>query len=284
MGYYSSAAKSIVLFIIVLTSAHQASSQYYYNDIWASREYDQATLFRKNKVARVQLSSFEANGSQSEGFKGNISTNTTYTLITSVTQAAAAPVSVVKTQYSPAGTLQSATDSTTEAVTRYQYQYDTNGRLFKINSQSRSADGKINETEEHEWTYSANGHPTEMLRIRNNNDTTLVRFKLDEHNNVTEETAYKKGQLTDEVYYYYDDNSRITDVVRYNNRLKKLIPDFILEYNNRGQLYQKTTVMRASDYLIWRYEYNEGGLKTRELCYDKQKRLVGRIEYSYQYR
>jgi hypothetical protein len=40
----------------------------------------------------------------------------------------------------------------------------------------------------------------------------------------------------------------------------------------------------GSDYLTWRYEYAENGLKTRELCLNKQKSLVGKIEYQYTFK
>lgn len=41
------------------------------------------------------------------------------------------------------------------------------------------------------------------------------------------------------------------------------------------------SVQSGNDYLIWKYEYNDKGLRIRELCYNKQKQLPGRIEYQY---
>jgi hypothetical protein len=40
---------------------------------------------------------------------------------------------------------------------------------------------------------------------------------------------------------------------------------------------------KAPDYLIWRYGYNEQGLKTKEVLYSKTKELKGKIEYSYSF-
>ena len=38
------------------------------------------------------------------------------------------------------------------------------------------------------------------------------------------------------------------------------------------------------DYLTWQYTYNEKGLKAKETCSNKQKQLIGRVEYQYEYK
>ena len=98
-----------------------------------------------------------------------------------------------------------------------------------------------------------------------------------------DEESFWHGASRDKIYYYYDSSNRLTDVVRYNDRAKKLLPDYIFEYDGNNQLTQMINVQQgSSDYLTWRYNYNEKGLKIRELCYDKQKQLLGRIEYEYE--
>ncbi|MBS1656331.1 MAG: hypothetical protein JSU05_15870, partial [Bacteroidetes bacterium] len=79
--------------------------------------------------------------------------------------------------------------------------------------------------------------------------------------------------------------NRLTDIVRYNEKLKKLLPDYMFEYSDAGQVIQKITVPanRAAGYLIWRYQYNNNGLKTKEACFDKDKQLTGKIEYVYSF-
>ena len=57
--------------------------------------------------------------------------------------------------------------------------------------------------------------------------------------------------------------------------------DNIFEYNDPGGISQRILVQSGSDYLIRKYEYNDKGLRIRELCYNKQKQLPGRIEYPY---
>ena len=124
-----------------------------------------------------------------------------------------------------------------------------------------------------------------MLRIKNRIDTTYVDFRLDEKGNVAEETEIHKGVRTEPVYYYYDTGNRLTDIVRYNRKAKRLLPEYMFEYSPSNQVIQKITVPSNSDnYLIWRYQYNPQGLKTKEVIYNKQKQLTGKVEYQYSFR
>ncbi|TAE19514.1 MAG: hypothetical protein EAY72_00235, partial [Bacteroidetes bacterium] len=76
----------------------------------------------------------------------------------------------------------------------------------------------------------------------------------------------------------------LTDIVRYNNKAKKLLPDFLYEYDATGQLVQTTQVLTGSNnYFIWKYSYQENGLKLKEECFDKQGLLVGYVTYSYMF-
>jgi hypothetical protein len=125
-----------------------------------------------------------------------------------------------------------------------------------------------------------------MLRIKNKKDTTYVDFKLDENGNVTEETETRKRVTSRPYYYYYNDNNQLTDVVRYNDRAKQLLPEYMFEYSASDQVIQKITVpSNNSDYLIWRYQYNPQGLKIKEVVYSKhdKRNPLGKIEYQYSF-
>ena len=122
-----------------------------------------------------------------------------------------------------------------------------------------------------------------MWRIINKTDSLAIRFKTDENGNITEEQNFKKGNASDLTYYYYDDKNRLTDIVRYNTKAKRLLPDFMFEYDDQGRVIQKITTTSKLNlgYLTWRYLYNEKGLKTKEALFNKEKQLQGRIDYSY---
>lgn len=284
MRHSATFLKQLILIKVGVLFLLTASGQYYYNDILAPSEYSQWKLFKLNKVAAVQLKSFEGANLPSEGFTGNITVKSDYSEIRSFSQSEQIKANVTVSYFDAQGNLQTSKDSSEEVVTTYSYYFDPQGKLTEVTSISVSADGKSRQKELHKWTYTPDGAPSKMLRIRNESDTTFVKFTIGANNLVEEERSYRKGELVDQVYYYYDEQNRLTDEVRYNRKLKKLVPDFTFEYNDEGFLFQRMTVFNATDYLIWRYEYNEKGLRTRDLCFNKQKKLVGRIEYSYTYR
>ena len=92
-----------------------------------------------------------------------------------------------------------------------------------------------------------------------------------------------KGKVVETYYYYYNTGNQLTDIVRYNYRAKKMLPDFLYDYDANGNVVKMTQVPTGrSDYMIWHYIYNSNGLKEKELLYNKQQQLVGRIIYKYQ--
>ena len=121
-----------------------------------------------------------------------------------------------------------------------------------------------------------------MLKIKNNSDTTIVIFVKDEKGLVTEEQWSRKGKNIESYFYYYNEQNNISDIVRYNSKVKKMLPDFIYEYNENGSIKQMIQVLAGgSNYNTWVYTYLTNGLKEKEFCYDKQKKLVGAVEYIY---
>jgi antitoxin component YwqK of YwqJK toxin-antitoxin module len=171
-------------------------------------------------------------------------------------------------------------DSSANLTSVSEYGYDGSGRLLYIKSNSTDSSRTLNETEVHQWQYT-NGQVSRMLRIINNVDTTVVDFKL-ENGNVTEEWSTRRGVKENPVYYYYNAAKQLTDIVRFNKRAKQLLPEYMFEYAADGKLIQKITVpANSSEYLIWRYQYDATGLKTKEAIYDRNKTLNGKIEYLY---
>ncbi|HRP56347.1 hypothetical protein [Agriterribacter sp.] len=276
--------RSLALLNIAILSGHQGFSQYYYHDIiLTAQNQQQQQLYKKNSVTGVKLISYEANGQLSEDFVCNITPNNSYTQTKTFTQSPLTGTSSSTAFYNFKGQLYRSADSSKESVNKYEYSYDSTGRLGAATSVSEGFTSKIQQKETHVWKYDDNC-PENMFRIKNGTDTTIVRFVCDERGNITEEESWRHNISTDKIYYYYDSLHRLSDVVRYNNRLGRLLPDYIFEYNDEGQLAQMITVQGGSDYLIWRYEYAENGLKTRELCFNKQKSLVGKIEYQYTFK
>ncbi len=255
-----------------------AYSQYYYNDIIALQQsQNQYEALQKNNIKQVTAASFNGNRPD-ENFKLEQRVSARSITITS-SDPSSGDLLTINTYNN--GKLVHTTDSSANVMTVINYAYDANGNITNIRSTTDDAFMNSHSTETHLWSYRDN-LPAQMLRIKDNTDTTMVTFAY-EGNNVAQETWKRKGKTAENYYYYYDDNNRITDIVRFNPRVNKMLPDFVFAYDEAGRLSQMTQVPNgSSDYLIWKYIYNNKGLKDRELLYSKQKQLVGRIEYSYQ--
>ena len=120
-----------------------------------------------------------------------------------------------------------------------------------------------------------------MLRIKDKTDTTVVTFTYDA-GNVAQETWMRKGHVAETYYYYYNTKNQLTDIVRFNIRVRKMLPDFLYEYDEQDRISQMMQVPNGStDYMVWKYTYNSNNLKEKELLYNKQQQLVGSVEYHY---
>jgi len=122
-----------------------------------------------------------------------------------------------------------------------------------------------------------------MIRIKDKTDSTVVRLKKDDHNNVAEELWIKKRRVIEHYFYYYNSNNQLTDIVRFNNKAQQMLPDFLFEYDANAMLSQLTQIPQgSSDYVIWQYIYDERGLKTKDVLFDKHQQLLGTVTYTYQ--
>ncbi|MBX3254581.1 MAG: hypothetical protein KF862_10615 [Chitinophagaceae bacterium] len=275
--------KRLALLNIAVLWLLTGNAQFYYTDILLTgRNAEQWKRYKANRVKHIRLFSYEASGEPSEQFTGEVTVSAGFSKITTVTGSPSAGASWLTAFYLPDGKLSKSVDSSLETVSTSTYTYNAGGMLAEARSVSATVKGKDQQAESHIWIYNGDHQPQKMLWIKNGTDTSIVQFKTDERGNVIEEQTFSKGIPKNIVYYYYDDENRLTDIVRYNDRLKKLMPDNIFEYNGTGQVSQMLSIQNGNDYLIWRYEYDNRELKIRELCYNKQKRLLGKIEYQYE--
>jgi hypothetical protein len=270
----------ITTFLLLFSLA--AEAQFYYKDQIVPRQsMQQLQQFKATKVKAVKLTSFEADGAVTEDFRGEQSVNNNYTVVTTITKSKVSDSSELTTFYNAAGQLTKTIDTTDGYKSATEYRYGGNNRLVSITNFSAST-GQETEEEQHLWTYSSKGVPEKMWKIKNRNDTTYVTFISDDKGNVIEEHSVRKAKPLPTYYYYYDDQNRLTDIVRYNQRAKRLLPDYMFEYDEEGRIASVIIVPEeGSDYEKWFYSYYENGLKGQEACYNKKQELQGRIEYQY---
>ena len=266
---------------LLLSSLAQA--QYYYKDIIGTKETTAIIkTYVANKVGKVLVNTYDADGNKSTDVYVEQQFSVKDLRLKTITRSDEDDQSILTSFADADGRVIKTIDSSQNLVTTTLYQYDVQGKLSLIAAATIDAAKGINEREEHQWQYS-NNNITTMLRIKNGTDTAYVSFKLDAAGNVSEEQSLRKGIKSDPVYYYYDAQNRLTDIVRYNNRQKRLLPEYMFEYSPANLVIQRITVPgNSSDYTIWRYQYDGTGLKIKEAVYDKYKQLTGKIEYLYQ--
>ena len=289
----------LAAFFLISSSALQA--QYYYKDIIGTLETNrQINTYLENKVRTVSASGFDQRGAKNSGYSefqeikenGTILKTSTFNNLNKT---------VIYSKFDNQGRIIRTTDSSSAIENETTYDYDATGRITRVQNNTKDSANDFTETEIHFWIYNAGGFPEKMWRILNNTDSLEIRFTPDENGNPGDERKYKNGKETSQyyysldenkkvkyvqtgaIYYYYDDQNRLSDIVRYNLKVGRLLPDIMFEYDDKNRVIQKitTTSNLSMGYLIWRYIFDEKGLKTKEALFNKDKQLTGKIEFSY---
>lgn len=267
--------------IVLICFSGFASAQYYFNDIISIRQgNDQYKIWRAQKIAAIKTISYEPDNSITDGFSvtQDISRDGKKVTITTLTNDR---TSITVNTYD-LGVLKRTQSNNKNISNKTDYTYDAQGRISKVTLSTIDTFMNSTISEIHEWTYDEYGAPASMLKIKNQHDTITVQFIKDEKGNIGEEKWKKNGRTIESYFYYYNANRQLTDIVRYNSKLKKLLPDFVYEYNAANQPTQMTQFsLGSNNYFVWKYKYNDKGLRTEEICSDKSKLQVGRIEYQY---
>jgi hypothetical protein len=271
---------------LILISSLSLKSQYYYTDIIGSKEINQQMAgYAANKVKSVSATGTDKNGMKATDYSEyhEVKENGMALRVANIT---GFNKTVTYTRFDKPARVISIFDSTSAVQNTTTYEYDDAGRIIKVQNAVTDSSNSFNQTETHNWFYNTTGKPEKMWRTfngPNQKDSLEVKFVTDENGNISEEKAYKKGKETSFLYYYYDDKNQLTDIVRYNTKAKKLVPDIMFEYDDAGNIIQKitTTSSQSIGYLIWRYIFNDKGLKIKEALFNSKKELTGKIEYSY---
>jgi len=274
--------KNLLFTLFAVLLLGQARSQYYYHDIINNEQLQKDILSLKDqKIRKVSIMSFEADGSPSEGFFCEKKISKDYGKTELFTRSDISKASMLTSYFDNMGRVIKITDSSNLSVAYTDYLYNASGKVINIISRVISSDDDFHSEmkEEHLYFYDDQGNPSEMKKVKNGKDTTLILFKTDENGNIAIEKDTRTGS---KYYYYYNDRHLLTDVVLSNEYKEKLTPQYSFDYNNQGRL----TTMRTNSeggghYYVWKYAY-EDGLRSIEKCYSKGQYLLGSVEYSYQ--
>lgn len=271
------------LSIAFLLTNQRSRAQFYYKDLIIHQGNLQQYQLHKNKrVQSISINSFEDNGDKSKGFMFNQLYNASWSQLKTIAEIENSGRNVVINFYNSQGLLYRTTDSSNGNYTVYEYGYDSLSRLVQIQNYTLAIGDKNRSSEIHNWFYDLQGIPEKMERIRDKSDTMIYAFKKDSLGNIIEEQGFHKKVPGEKTYYYYDAGNKLTDIVRYNKRSAKLIPDYMFDYDEKGMLMQMVNIPEGGGQSItWIYKYNEQGLKEEESCYLAQKKLAGRMAYQY---
>ena len=271
-----------LLSLALLFLSFTGSAQYYYKDILGTKESnDLVASYRNNSVQNVTMKSYTVNNTPLDDLSvQQVFSPETKTLLT-ITKTAYQPASYMTTFFDEEGRTVKTTDSAAGNVSTTTYQYNQQGQIQSIFTQFGDSMAAL-KTDAHIWQYDGQNRISKMLRIKNGKDTSVVTFVVDANGNVIEEQETRRFIKEEPFYYYYDAKNRLTDIVRYSKKAARLLPEQMFEYSVRNNLIQRTTIpQNSNDYLIWRYRFNDRGLKTREEIFNKDKELTGKVEYSY---
>lgn len=272
-----------ILFIATLFLAVQLPAQYYFNDIVGTAETNRLMAsYQQNKVRTVSATGYDARGAKATDYTEvqEVKDNGSVLKVSTISNF---NKTIVYSTFDDKKRIIRSADSSSAISSITTYDYDANGRVIKVENVTRDSANDFNQVETHLWSYASNGQPAKMWRLINNADSLEVRFSPDEDGNTGDERTFRRGRETGLIYYYYDDKKRLSDIVRYNTKAKKLLPDVLFEYDDNDRVIQKITTTSSNNlnYLIWRYIFNEKGLKTKEALFDKDKQLTGKIEFNY---
>ncbi len=275
--------KPISLVALLCIISFSASSQFYYKDLVVTRELQKKQqTYRKNAVRAVDYASFDANNQPIEGFSCQQTVAQDFTLIHTVTKTTLTGTSESAAYFNTKGQLIRTTDTADGNKTNTEYRYDVNNRLVSITSIATSP-GQSSNQEQHIWEYNDKGQPLKAFKIKNGIDTTYISFVLDERGNIAEEKSIRNNAELPVVFYYYDEDNQLTDIVRYNAKARRLLPDYIFEYEDNRIGSMLVAEEGTGDYQKWYYSYDDNGLKLQDACYSKTKVLIGRVEYRYKF-
>ena len=260
-----------------------SSAQFFYKDIWTVQQLTKEFSILKNENLRtVSVKSFEDDGEPSEGFFCERRIDKNFSRSETVSRSIITQQSLLVSYYNERGWITRTVDSSQTSLSRSDYEYDSKGRLTMLTNFTKANDENGGITETHQYVYNAAGKPEKMIRRKNNADVSVVNFTVDDKGNIIDEEEIIKGKKGRKYFYYYDDRNRLTDVVHFNDRAQRLLPDYMYEYNPQGQIRQMiSTDDNSSNYFTWKYTYNDQRLRESEKCYSKEKRLLGSIQYQY---
>ncbi len=271
------------LLVFMFTISLTARAQYFYKDIWNNQQLiKEFSILKNENFKTVKIKSYEDDGEPSEDFFCEKKINKNYSQSEMISKSYITDQSLLTSDYNSNGQLLKTIDNTPTTTSTTSYEYDDKKNLKMVSIITKGDDDAYSITETHEYTYNSEGKLDKMERKKDNVLVSTIHFVSDDKGNIIEENVEEKSTPDKKYFYYYNDKNQLTDVVHFNERAGRLLPDYMYEYNAASQPTQMiSTAVGGDNYFIWRYTYNDKNLRETETCYSKEKRMLGKIEYEY---
>ncbi len=273
--------KIIFLLSFIGLTYQPAKSQYYYRDLISIQQINtEMAAYKKANIRKVKIKSFDDKGNLTEDLFVEKKISKDYLSAKTNTSSINTATSLIFSSFDKKGLLYKMYDTSESIAKTHNYFYDSLGNLVKtiVNSVSRDDDYVVSMSEEHLYILNQKHLPEKMFCIKNKTDSLEILFGYDENNNLAIEKNTRTGAL---YYYYYDSSNRLTDIVHMHEYKKRMIADYVFEYDDQNNITQMTTIEEGSNEpTTWKYKYN-GNLKISEQAFDKDNLSLGKVEYIY---
>lgn len=282
-----------MLLLVGLLGTLSANGQYYYQDIYRTFETNQQhEQYHVDQIQNIQIHSFNAQKQSVPGFNCSKTFSPDYQKTTTVTQSFSTGADFLTSFFDDKGRLVYTIDSSATSIGHTRIYYSKSGEIDSLVFLSLAKDQKKSDTlldfikgykvkEKHIYYYDSSGVPQKMLRLKNNRLYRTIYFDKDSSGRIFKEYAKDNDRP---VYYYKYKAGQLTDVFHYNDRQKKMVPDYLFDYNEKGRLAKKTVVLANNhNYLDWHYSYNEKGQISKQIGYNDTHELQGILIFKYSY-
>lgn len=274
------------LSIVLIGLVQQANAQFYFSDILSNQTANSNYLnFKNNKIRKITITNTPATakeGEQQDGITVTQNFSADWSSLKTETNLSIGMKSTSTTTYKN-NKIVKKEDESKNVNAVVDYEYNAAGKFISIYSASDDTSVNKGFYEKHIWMYDAQGQPAKMLKIKNGVDTTTIKFFKDEQNNIAEERWMNAGKIIETYYYYYNEKNMLTDIVKFNLKVEKMLPEFLFEYDENNLVSKMTQIpFGSSNYFVWHYAYGDKNLKLADFCYSKSGELLGKTEYAYE--
>ena len=276
--------------LIWIGFAPTTEAQYYYSDLIGIRQVEtKQQRFKTLHVRQILGTAVLPTGEVQTDFKESYEISAQADTLQQIQLQAGARTNTTLI-FSNNGQLAEQMEKRAGFTSQITYSRNKQGYIDRIENRFSDSLSEFQQREIHLWSYNATGSPQKMWRILEKIDgvldSTEIQLTIDSTGLVTEERSFKRGRETGFFYYYYNESGQITDIVRFNSKFNRLLPDQLFEYDAAGNMTQRMQLTGSRDvtYLIFRYGYQTNGLLSEEALFNNRKEHQGSIRFSYLFR